>query len=86
MRTTRWEVWTEVWTNAPGLGMNRVRAGDDAPELEVCGNPGRKSLVSRVCEGIELTYAVPQGKAGWLRMEGPHDRSSVRRTIVADTG
>ena len=79
-------MWTEVWTNAAGLGMNRAPAGDDSPELEVCGNPGRKSLVSRGCEGIELTYAVPQGKAGWLQMKGPHDGSSVRRTNVADTG
>ena len=47
---------------------------------------GPKVPCEQGCQGIELSYAVPEGKAGWLRMEGPHDGKPVRRTNVADTG
>src|SRR4051794_28530862 len=69
-----------------GAGDEGRRSVHDAPEPEVCGNPLPRTLAEPSRRGIELSYAAPQGEAGWLQRDGPHDAEPVRRGRVADTG
>ena len=45
--------------------------GEDAPEPEECEKTSRIPLATPRPEDIELSYALPQGKAGQLGDEGP---------------
>ena len=60
-----------------GLGMDRGRSGDDAPEPEVCGKSLPEALAQLISEGIELSLRSPQG-----RRDGSGRKSTRRLTSL----